>query len=584
VIVSDKSHICPMLVGRGAQKQLLDTLIERTDGPAIPKPIVLISGEAGIGKSRLVGESKVFAENKGFTILSGRCFEPDRVLPYASLVDLLKNYCASRSNEEIQHRLGLVSSELVRIFPGLNKYFAAINPLQATSPDQEKRRLLDSLTEFFLDFSEPVFIAIDDLHWSDEASLEFLLHFVRKIENHPILLMITYRNEAIHPELAQFLTTLNRERRDLIEMPLTRVSMTEVDEMIRAVLKLSRATRANFLETIYHLTEGNPFFIEEVLKSVTTAEEVLNIPQSLQLVVKQRTDSLSPAARNLLSLAAIAGRRFDFSLLQKLTGQSESGLITLIKELINAQLVVEESFETFAFRHALTRETVYKELLARERKVWHRAIADAVEQIDSSDANSHFADLAYHFYEAGSWAKALDYSQRAGKQAQDLYAPRAAIEHFSRAIESAGHLTTTASADLYRERGQAYEIIGDFEAAIDDHEKALQIARASSNRRAIWQSLMDLGMAWASREYARSGNYFQEALELARKLDDPATLAHSLNRMANWLTNMERAVESITLHKEALLIFQQINDQQGMAITLDNPGYPRHHVCLPGKY
>src|ERR1700752_1456784 len=542
---SDKSHICPVLVGREVQKQLLDTLIEQTDGPAIPKPIVLISGEAGIGKSRLLGESKVFAQNKGFTILSGRCFEPDRVLPYAPLVDILRNYCASRSGEVIQHRLGSVSSELARIFPGLNKYFAAINPLQATSPDQEKRRLLDALTEFFLDFSEPVFIAIEDLHWSEEASLEFLLHFVRKIEHHPILLMITYRNEDIHLALAQFLTALNRERRNSIEMPLTRLTMIEVDEMIRAVLNLSRATRVTCLESIYRLTEGKPFFIEEVLKSVTTAEEVLNIPQSLQLVVKQRTDLLSPAARNLLSLAAIAGRRFDFSLLERLTGQDESGLVALIKELIVAQLVVEESSETFAFRHALTRETVYKELLARERKVWHRAIADAMEQLYARDDKGHFADLAYHFYEAGSWAKALDYSKLAGKQAQDLYAPRAAIEHFNRAIAAAGHLATLVPADLHRSRGQAYEIIGEFEAAIADHEVALQIAQTLSDRQIVWQSLMDLGMAWTSREYSKAGQYFQEALELARVMEDPPVLAYSLNRMANWLTNVERPTEGI---------------------------------------
>jgi len=214
-----------------------------------------------------------------------------------------------------------------------------------------------------------------------------LLHFARRIESHPVLLMITYRSEEIHPALSQFLTTLSRERRNLIELRLTPLSIVEVDEMIRTVLSLSRATRANFLEAMYRLTEGNPFFIEEALKSLMTPEVVskfddgldskpwaaLNIPQSVQLAVKQRTNQLSPVARNLLNLAAITGRRFDFSLLQKLTGQSEAGLIELIKELINAQLVVEESFETFAFRHALTRETVYKELLARERKVWHRA-------------------------------------------------------------------------------------------------------------------------------------------------------------------------------------------------------------------
>jgi DNA-binding NarL/FixJ family response regulator len=582
----DNSLICPVLVGRHDQLEVLQKVIARVSSSAISKPIVLISGEAGIGKSRLIAEAQIYASEKGFILLDGRCFEPDRMLPYAPVIDLLRKYCVSHSPEDIRRQVGSSASELVRMLPALRDYLPNIKPSVSTTPDQEKPRLLDSLTRFFTHFSQPTLIVIEDLHWSDEASLEFLLYFARRAESRPILLMITYRSEEIHSELSQFLTALGRDRRDSIDIALLRLNLAESDEMIRAVLGLPRVARANVLKAIHDLTDGNPFFIEEVLKSLITGRDVsktndawenkpleaLKIPQNIQLAVKQRTDLLSPAAHNLLTLAAMSGRRFDFSLLQKLTGQDETGLLQLIKELIQAQLVIEESLESFAFRHALTREAVYKQLLARERKVWHRAIADTMEQLYSSDDEAHFAELAYHFYEAGSWAKARDYSQLAGKQAQNLYAPRAAIEHFSRAIAAAHHLASEAAPDLYRARGQAYEMIGEFDSAVADHEIALQIARATSHEPTIWQCLMDLGMAWVSREYARAGDYFQEALNLARALDDLPTLAYSLNRMANWQTNMERPWEGITLHEQALQIFEEINDKHGMAVTLDTLG------------
>jgi predicted ATPase len=163
----------------------------------------------------------------------------------------------------------------------------------------------------------------------------------------------------------------------------------------------------------------------------------LHVPRSIQDAVQQRTDQLSDSARRVLTLAAVAGRRFDFALLQELTQHDEQHLLQLIKELIAAQLVVEESAEQFAFRHALTRQAIYADLLVRERKALHRRIADTLERLYASVLDAHLADLAYHFLEVSAWEKALEYGRSAGEQAQAMYAPQAAIERVTRALDAA---------------------------------------------------------------------------------------------------------------------------------------------------
>jgi predicted ATPase len=260
----------------------------------------------------------------------------------------------------------------------------------------------------------------------------------------------------------------------------------------------------------------------------------LHIPRSVQDAVQQRTDRLGENARQVLILAAVAGRRFDFALLQHLTRQDEGQLLQSMKELIAAQLVVEESEEQFAFRHALTRQAVYAELLVRERRALHRSIAETIERLYAPALEAHLADLAYHFYEAGAWEQALEYGQRAGKKAQAMYAPRVAIEQFTRALHATHHLGRVAPSKIFQARGQSYETLGEFEQARADYERAWEAAHAVHDQSAEWGSLVALGFLWAGRDYAQTGTYYRQALELARGMGEPLPLAHSLNRMGNW--------------------------------------------------
>ena len=486
---------------------------------------ILVTGEAGIGKSRLVTEavqclnsSWLQAGHPAGQILQGHCFEQDTALPYAPLLDVLRTFFASRSPGDIARFLGPSAPELVNLLPELAILLPNLTTSPPLAPEQEKRRLFEALKQVItrLSATSPLLLLIEDVHWSDDTSLEFLLYLARHLVSHPILLVLTYRSEELHPALTRFLAALDRTRL-ATEFTLIRLSIDEVEAMIRTILHLPPPARIDFLEAIYALTEGNPFFIEEILKSLipegATFDETgtlefqphqtgfagrPQIPRSVMVAVQQRLDLLSPDARNLLSIAAVAGRRFDFALLQALIQRDETTLIQLVKELLTAQLVVEESEDVFTFRHALTRQATYADLLARERKALHRSIAETMEHLYADVLDAHLDDLAYHFYAAGAWAKVLEYAQRAGEKAQRLYAPRTALEHFTHALDAAHHLSLPPPPSLYRARGQAYETLGSFEEARNDYEQVLNAARSTHDPLLEWRSLLDLGSVMES--------------------------------------------------------------------------------------
>ncbi len=584
-----KPVVCPVLIERVSDLATLHALIAQAKSGR--GQVVLLSGEAGIGKSRLVAEARAYVAAQQFLLFQGNCFSADIAYPYAPLLDLVRSSAANQFSAAGASELAPFARELHQLLPDLvplppdgEGQFIGPSPPVSSDPEQEKRRLFTALTQFFTGQAtkQPVLLIIEDIHWSDDTSLEFLYALARRCPAHPLLILLTYRSDEVRPGLRHFLAQLDRERLAQ-ERLLTRLTREGVEVMLRAIFALPQTARLELLEPIYTLTEGNPFFVEEILTSLIASGEIsyangrwerkplgeLSIPRSVQDAVQQRTDRLSEPARQILTLAAVAGRRFDFALLQELTHHDEQHLLQLIKELIAAQLVVEESAEQFAFRHALTRQAVYADLLVRERKALHRRIADTMEQLYSAMLDMHLADLAYHLYEAGAWEKALGYAQHAGEQAQAMYAPRAAIEQFTRALDAARHGSISPPASLYRMRGKAHETLGDFEQARLDYETTLQMARSAGNRQDEWQALMDLGYLWAQRDYAQAGTYFQQALELARGMDDPITLAHTLNRLGNWHVNIEQPREALHYHQEALTLFQQVHDSQGIAQTYD---------------
>ncbi len=572
--------VCPVMIGHAAQ---LDIIRQRIDSVTSgPGQSVLIASEAGVGKSRLAAEAKTYAAERGFVLLQGTCFPQDSACPYAPLLDLLRaRFTAGALPAAVVDRF---ARELAPLLPDLVPLPADPPPILALDPTQQQRRLFNALVSCLTPAttSQPVLVIVEDLHWSDESSLDFLLYLLRRSNAQPVLLIGTYRSDEVGPRLGRWLAHLEREHLSQ-ELRLAALTRDEVAAMLRAIFALPRPVRVETLDTIYTLTEGNPFFVEELLKSLIAAGDIfyadgiwnrkpmetVRIPRSLNDAVEQRVAQLSVEARQVLVLAAVVGRRFDFVLLQRLAHRDEGELLPLLKELIVAQLVVEESAERFAFRHALTRQAIYAGLLARERAALHRTIAEAAERSYVDALDPHVADLAYHYFEAGSWERALEYARRAGERAQVLGAPLAAVEQYTRALAAASALATASTPALYLARGHAYEILGDFDHARADYEQGLHLAHDAHDGAAKWQGMLDLGQLWAGRDYQQTGIWFHRARDLAQTLDAPGLLAQSLNRLGNWHVNIGQSDAGLRLHEQALALFEAEDDRQGMADTLD---------------
>jgi tetratricopeptide (TPR) repeat protein len=264
----------------------------------------------------------------------------------------------------------------------------------------------------------------------------------------------------------------------------------------------------------------------------------------------------------------VFGRQVEFSLLQNLTQRPPDELLSLVETAIAAQLLVETASEQLAFRHALTRQAVYASLLAPRRRTLHLHIAQTLERQGARAIEDSLADLAFHFYQAEAWLQALEYGRRSGEKALALYSPQAAVEHFTHALEAAAHLPDAGLAHLYRLRGQAYELLGNFEAAQSDFEKALSAARALEDRETEWQILMVLAFLWTERDYPRADDYLQRALELAQALADTQKYAFVQNLRGYWLTNAGQPEAAIKLHEEALAISQERSEVQSVGSTL----------------
>jgi DNA-binding CsgD family transcriptional regulator len=561
-----------------------------------------VSGEAGIGKSRLVAEAKAYAAAQDFLLLQGSCFQLDSSYPYAPLLDLL-------SSSYTPGPPGAGTDQIVVEFARLLPEWALLlsDPLPAPLPDpeQEKRRLFAALTRFFKERTtrQPVLLVIEDLHWCDDISLEFLQSLARLCTTQPLLILMTYRSDEVHAGLQRCLAQLERARLSQ-ELQLVPLSRSDVDAMLAAMFMLREDEQADLLGLIYPLTEGNPFFVEEVLTSLVShgelspgdgtwrrkphpdnQRELVPVPRSVQEAVQQRTQQLSAEARQIVTFAAVAGRRFDFSVLQQLVRCDEERLLLLIKELVMARLVMEVTADQFAFRHALTQQAVYSGLLARERRSLHRALAETIEQLyaPTNVLDAHLEDLAYHYYEAGVWEKALEYAQRVGEKALALYAPHAAADHLTHALLALYHLPGAQPSPVYRLRGRAYETLGDFERARGDYERALETARSAHDRLMEWQSMEAIGFLWTGHDYEQAGKWFRQALALAGELADPVLHAQSLNSLGNWLQNTGRIQEGLEAHQEALRLFEARADRQGMVRTLEMLGMAHFFMGDPAS-
>jgi len=583
--------VCPALIGRGQELAAVHRVLEHArDGSG---QVALIVGEAGVGKSRLLRAMMDEARSSGFFVLHGASFEAETSIPYAPLLDLVRLFATAAPPALVDHVFGAASAELATMFPELRPLLPDAKQSSTSDPESDKRRLFHALAQTItvLARTQPVFLAFEDVHWSDDATLDLVFHLARRLASQRVVIALTYRGEEVGPRLARLIGELERARL-AVALDVEPLDRANVGEMLQAIFGPRASLGDEFVHLLHGLTEGNPFFVEETLKALIVAGDLastaggwrarplerVRVPRTAVEAVRRRLAALTVPARAVASTAAVAGRRFDFQLLQAVTHTDETQLLVLVKELIAAQLVVEESAERFAFRHALTREAIYAELLARERVALHREIAAALEGVHGTAGESVVEALAYHSWEAGDWERAVTYAARAARHALALSAPREAVGHLDRAFSASERAGVEITVELRLTRGWANETLGEFQRADDDFNAALEHARAAGNRRAEWEALHALGMLWAARDYSRAGDFRRQALDVSRSLDDGSLVARSLNRVGNWHVNLDEPTAGLPHHEEALAIFETLGDQGGIAETVDLIAMA-HHVA-----
>jgi DNA-binding CsgD family transcriptional regulator/tetratricopeptide (TPR) repeat protein len=512
--------------------------------------VVLVSGEAGIGKTTLTERLAAQARSHAAQVLIGHCYAMTANQPFAPW-------------REIRTFLSPGSNDLAN--------------------SGSKEELFEQVSHILREETSrhPLVIILEDIHWADTASLELLRHLVRQISVIPTLLVATYREDDpdTTSTLPGILPDLVRESR-ATRFPLQPLTLHDIhsfitSDMVKAPLPEDATPFATYL---YERSEGNPFFMIELLHDLTRREDstsfapakqadaaVLPVPSLIRNVIESRIDRLNASTRDLLNIAAVIGQEVPVDLWQAVAKTDDTALISAIEEAIEHHILRESGDDqSVRFIHGLVQETLYLGQIALRRKAMHRQIAEYLMSQPRRSPDS----VAHHFSRAGD-VRAIEWLVRAGETALSIYAARDAIRSIDRASRLAQETGGVFPLAAYRIRAQACELLGESERARQTYEALLKVARAANDREMECQTLIDLGLKWSDTDYQQSGEYLKQARSISRILGDFALEAQCLNRLANWQVNIGDFDEAVDLHRQALRMFEEINDEDGIADTLD---------------
>jgi ABC-type oligopeptide transport system substrate-binding subunit len=416
--------------------------------------VLLISGEAGIGKTRLVRELVTQAQVSGGQAAVGACYAEGGV-PYAPFAQILKQALESVSDAGWDLP-DFVLANLLTLAPALRLSYPHIQPEPALGdPQAEQHRLFENLVIGFSALSDraPLLLVLEDVHWADSGTLSLLRHLARHTRQRRVMIAATLRDVGFDEgrALHKLLLDLQRERL-ATRQKLPRLDCGQTEEMLAALF--AQEVPVEFLASIHSATEGNPFYVEEVCKALVDSGKVyfqdgrwrgprieeLGIPHSVRVAILSRVSALPVQAQGTLRLAAVLGREFDFEMLahaSALAGSSSQGEEALTEALEyaeRAQLIEElnrEAGGTFSFVHALIPATLIETTRTLECRRLHRRAAAAIEARRPDD----FEALAYHYNRAGRAEEATTYLLLAGDRARGLYAHQEAIDHYQQALE-----------------------------------------------------------------------------------------------------------------------------------------------------
>ena len=443
VLLTDKG---PVFVAREQEMERLEQLWK--EAAAGELRLALLAGEPGVGKTRLAAELAGKVHELGVTVLAGRCDE-DLGVPYQPFVEALRHFVDHVPAEELAGRLGRYGGELVRLVPEAEGVPGLAPPLQS-DPETERYRLFDAVAAWLAAASkdEPILLVLDDLQWSAGPTLLMLRHLIsRRTEATRLLVVGTYRDTELwhdHP-LVEVLADLRRQE------GVERFSLTGLDQSGVARFMEQRMghrladEELPLAQAIYQETEGNPFFVREVLRHLAESgidgQPVveLGIPEGVREVVGRRLARLSKETNDVLRVASVVGTAFEVPVLQEAEKLDEEQLISALEEATQARLIVDAPGNRYRFAHSLVRHTLYESLSAARRVRLHMRVGEAIESVHALHLDEHMPALVHHWSRAAApraeTARAVGYALRAGDLAQAQLAHHEAAAYYRQGLE-----------------------------------------------------------------------------------------------------------------------------------------------------
>lgn len=440
------------MVGRRKETELLNSAVEK--GISGQGQIISVVGEAGIGKSRLSRELIHNWAERGYFFFVGNCQSYGAAISYLPWADLLKTYLGIKETDSMDAKISRIHKMLEIIDPALKDWAPIIGEVVGVPmPETELTKSLDAklrqqrLFDLVLDIfswgaaQEPLLLIIEDLHWADGASLGLLNYVARNIGDKPIVLCLVYRPIETKHEFAgkEYHSQLN----------LKELSREESLELVKTLLDI-QGMPPELEQLILKKSQGNPFFVEEVVKSlieqkvvaekngqwqvVTTDTAKINIPDTVQGVIMSRIDRLPAETREVLQISSVIGREFDHQILQAIYPKKIE-INPHLKSLRGLDLVLSEQEDNYYFKHIMTQEVAYDSLPFSRRRELHNNIGDHIEQSSEDKIEEALELLSHHYFHAQNWEPAFFYSVEAGDKAKKAYANQEALAHYDRALE-----------------------------------------------------------------------------------------------------------------------------------------------------